>query len=231
MGTADDSVSRTHRIITPDLRGYGKSPLPDGYWETRLETFAADNLALMDALDIRTFVLGGLSMGGQIVLEMYRQAPDRIKALVLADTFAGLDSPERKQLRFAIADRLQREGMEAYAREELTKMITPANAERLPEIAAHVMKMMTTTPPSGAAAALRGRARRIDYVPILAGIRVPTLIVVGKEDEYTPVSLAEELHRGVQGSELVVIEGGGHMPNLERPEAFNDALGSWLRGL
>ncbi|MBI1740696.1 MAG: alpha/beta fold hydrolase [Acidobacteriales bacterium] len=224
-------LKATYRVVVPDLRGYGKSSLPAGCRETRLETFAADNLALMDALGVSKFVLGGLSMGGQIVLEMFRQAPDRIEALLLADTFAGLDSAERKQLRFTTADRLEREGMEGYAREELTKMITPANAERLPDVAAHVMEMMTTTPRSGAAAALRGRAQRIDYLPTLREIRLPTLVAVGREDAYTPVALAEQLHADILGSKLAVIEGAGHMPNLEQPDAFNAVLGAWMQGL
>jgi pimeloyl-ACP methyl ester carboxylesterase len=185
----------------------------------------------MDALGVRKFVLGGLSMGGQIVLEMFRQAPDRIEALLLADTFAGLDTAERKQLRFTTADRMEREGMEAYAHEELTKMITPANAEQLPEVAAHVMKMMNTTPPLGAAAALRGRAQRVDYLLMLREIRIPTLIVVGREDVYTPVALVEQLREGITGSKLAVIEGAGHMPNIERADAFNAVLGSWMQGL
>ena len=226
-----DFLKPSYRVVVPDLRGYGKTSLPCGSRETKLETFAADNLALIDALGIRTFVLAGLSMGGQIALEMFRQAPERIDALLLADTFAGLDSPERRQLRFASADRLERDGMEAYAREELTKMITPANAERSPDVAAHVMRMMTSTPPSGAAAALRGRAQRMDYVPVLGRIRVPTMIVVGGEDVYTPVALAEQLHQGISGSQLAIIEGAGHMPNLERPNAFNQVLGSWLQNL
>jgi len=221
-------LSGNHRVLVPDLRGYGRSSQPFGSRETRLETFASDNLALIDALGIRSFALAGLSMGGQIVLEMYRQAPERIEALLLADTFAGLDAPERKQLRLTIADRLEREGMEAYADEELTKMITADNARQLPNVATHVIGMMKTTPPEGAAAALRGRAQRRDYLPLLKEIRVPTTIVVGREDSYTPVALAEQLHDGIPGSELFVIEGAGHMPNLERPEAFNEVLQSWL---
>jgi pimeloyl-ACP methyl ester carboxylesterase len=226
-----DFLKRRYRVIVPDLRGYGQSSLPAGCRVTRLETFATDNLALMGYLGIRKFVLGGLSMGGQIVLEMYRQAPDRIEALLLADTFAGLDSADRKQWRFTTADRLEREGMRAYADAELMKMITPANAERLPDVAAHVMKMMNTTPPSGAAAALRGRAERMDYLPTLQTIRVPTLVAVGGNDEYTPVALAEQLRNGIPGAELQVIEDAGHMPNLEQADAFNEVVGSWLRTL
>jgi pimeloyl-ACP methyl ester carboxylesterase len=219
------------RVIVPDLRGYGETAMAVGATETRLEQFAADNLELMNALGIEKFVLGGVSMGGQIVLEMYRQAPNRIQALLLADTFAGLDTPERKQMRFAVADRLEREGMETYACEELTKMITPANAERQPNLAAHVMEMMVTTPPSGAAAALRGRAQRRDYLPMLRDISIPTLAVVGREDVYTPVVLAEQLVAGIAGAELVVIDEAGHLPNLERPATFNDAVWSWMATL
>jgi pimeloyl-ACP methyl ester carboxylesterase len=222
---------RDDRVIVPDLRGYGKSVLPEDCRETRLETFAADNLALMDFLGVREFVLGGLPMGGQIVLEMYRQAPDRIQALLLADTLAGLDSAERKQWRFTSADRLEQEGLVNYAQEEITKMITPANARTKPEVAAHVMEMMVTTPPRGAAAALRGRAQRVDYLPVLEQIQVPTLVVVGRDDVYTPLGLAEQLYEQIPGAKLAVIENAGHMPNLEEPAAFNEALGSWLSGL
>ncbi|HKW35254.1 MAG TPA: alpha/beta fold hydrolase [Candidatus Acidoferrum sp.] len=221
-------LSANYRVVVPDLRGYGKSSLPEGSRETRLETFAPDNLALMDSLGIQEFVLGGLSMGGQIVLEVHRQAPDRIQALLLADTFAGLDSAERRQWRFTTADRLEREGMEAYAREELAKMITSANAERVPEVAAHVMQMMATTPARGAAAALRGRAQRVNYLPLLQKLHVPTLVVVGREDVYTPLALAEQLCEQIPEAKLAIIENAGHLPNLEQPAAFNSVLASWL---
>jgi 3-oxoadipate enol-lactonase len=219
-----EAFRRQYRVIAPDLRGYGRSPLPDQHRETHLDVFAADCLALLDALGVQEFLLCGLSMGGQIALEIVRQASSRVLALVLADTFAGLDIPERKQLRFITADRLEREGMGIYAKEELVKMITPANARQYPALAAHVMEMMTTAPPRGAAAALRGRAQRIDYIPTLADINVPTLVVVGRQDVYTPVALAEQLHQSITGSVLAIIEEAGHMPNLERPTEFNRAL-------
>lgn len=118
--------------------------------------------------------------------------------------------------------------METFALEELAKMITPANAQRLPDVAAHVMGMMLATPPRGAAAALRGRAQRTDYLPLLRKIRVSTLVLIGREDVYTLVALAEELCEQIPGAKLVVIENACHMPNLEQADAFNEALGSWL---
>jgi len=219
------------RVIVPELRGYGTTPLPAGKRVTLLEDFAADILALADHLQIERFVLAGLSLGGQIVLETWRQAPQRIRGLVLADTFARLDTSEQKQTRLATADRFDREGFGNFAAESLHKMITPANAEAFPAVAEHVIGMIHDSNPHGAAAGLRGRTLRRDYIPLLAQIAAPALIIVGREDAYTPVPLAEEMYRGIPGSRLEIIEGSGHMANLERPDEFNMLLGSFLEGL
>jgi 3-oxoadipate enol-lactonase len=87
---------------------------------------------------------------------------------------------------------------------------------------------MTSTPPEGAAAALRGRAERPDYRPVLRRVTAPALVVVGADDEYTPVRDAETLHALLPDSVLRVIDHCGHMPNLERPEEFNAVLGEFL---
>ncbi|WP_234386177.1 alpha/beta fold hydrolase [Streptomyces lydicus] len=217
------------RVIAPDLRGYGESSVVPG--TTPLETFVRDTVALLDRLGIERFVLGGLSMGGQIVMEFHRLFPDRIRAVVLADTFAAAETAEGRAARHAMADRLVREGMDGYAHEVLTKMIAPHTAARRPEVARHVLGMMTSTPPEGAAAALRGRAERPDYTDLLADIAVPVLVVVGADDEYTPVSDARVLHEGVPDGTLAVIEGAAHMPNLEREQEFNAVLAEFLDGL
>ncbi|WP_244304027.1 alpha/beta fold hydrolase [Streptomyces lydicus] len=217
------------RVIAPDLRGYGESSVVPG--TTPLETFVRDTVALLDRLGIERFVLGGLSMGGQIVMEFHRLLPDRIRAVVLADTFAAAETAEGRAARHAMADRLVREGMDGYAREVLTKMIAPHTAAHRPEVAHHVLGMMTGTPPEGAAAALRGRAERPDYTELLADIAVPVLVVVGADDEYTPVSDARVLHERVPDGTLAVIEGTAHMPNLEREGEFNTVLADFLDGL
>ncbi|MGW9042504.1 alpha/beta fold hydrolase [Streptomyces lydicus] len=217
------------RVIAPDLRGYGESSVVPG--TTPLETFVRDIVALLDRLGIERFVLGGLSMGGQIVMEFHRLFPDRIRAVVLADTFAAAETAEGRAARHAMADRLIREGMDGYAHEVLTKMIAPHTAARRPEVARHVLGMMTSTPPEGAAAALRGRAERPDYTDLLADIAVPVLVVVGADDEYTPVSDARILHERVPAGTLAVIERAAHLPNLEREQEFNAVLAEFLDGL
>jgi len=224
---AEHLAGRGHRVVTPDLRGYGESP--GGGTKTGLDVFAADLVRLADHLRIKTFVLGGLSMGGQIVMQLVADHPGRATALLLADTFPGLDTPEAKQARLDTADRITEEGMHDYAEELLPKMISRRTRETRPDVEAHVRRMMRNAPKEGAAAALRGRAERPDYTEGLTKVEVPTLVVVGSEDEFTPVADAELIHRKTSGSTLVVIEGAGHLPNLERETEFDEALSTFLK--
>ena len=210
------------RVIAPDLRGYGESSVSPGV--ARFAEFAEDVAALLDHLGVDRVVLGGLSMGGQIAMEFYRLFPGRVSGLLLADTFPRAESPEGKVLRRSAADRLLAEGMAPYADEVLGKMIAPYNVTASPGVAAHVRQMMTATPPQGAAAALRARAERPDYCLLLTEVVVPALVVVGADDEYTPVADAEFMHERLADSTLAVIAGAAHMPNLERPIEFNDAM-------
>lgn len=216
-----------YRVITFDLRGYGETTVVPG--KTLLEDFARDIAGLLEYLGIREVILGGLSMGGQIVLEFYQLFPKRVRALILADTFAQLDTDQGRRARYELAERLVKEGMLAYADEVLPKMISPRTIAAQPEVAAHVLSMMRGTSPEGAAAALRGRAERRDYTPLLLEIIAPTLIVVGSEDAFTPVSDAKFMHERIRNSSLSVIEGAGHMPNLERPAEFNRAVEEFLK--
>ncbi|HEX7301511.1 alpha/beta hydrolase [Lentzea sp.] len=210
------------RVVAADLRGYGESTVVPGI--TPLDVFASDVAALLDHLGVGRFVLGGLSMGGQIVLECARRFPGRLRGLVLADTFAQAETEQGRRNRNDMADRLLREGMSGYATEVQWKMVAPHNRA----VGEHVARMMHNAPPEGAAAALRGRAERPDYTETLAAITVPTLVVVGSDDEYTPVADAEYMHERVPGSALVVVDGAAHMPNLERPEVFNAAVADLL---
>ena len=214
------------RMIAPDLRGYGESTVVPG--TTPLETFARDIAALLDHLGVDGMVLGGISMGGQIVMEFHRLFPERIRALVLADTSPQAETEDGKRLRNDTADRLLREGMGPYAEEALPKMIAPANIEALPAVAEHVLAMMRRSSREGAAAALRGRAERPDYVEMLGRFAVPTLVVVGRDDEFTPVSDARLMQERIPDPMLVVVDGAGHLPNLERPTEFNAALERFL---
>lgn len=218
-----------YRIITSDLRGYGESEILEDV--TMLEDFARDIAALLDELKMENVILCGLSMGGQIAFEFYRLFPNRVRALILADTFAQLDDAERKQARYDTAERLLHEGMHAYAAEVLPKMIAPQTIREQPEVKAHVLSMMRGTSPKGAAAALRGRAERPDYTSLLPQINVPTLIVVGSDDEFTPVADAGFMRDRISNAKMAVIAGAGHLPNLETPAEFNRVVEEFLKHL
>src|SRR2546429_8342117 len=113
----------THRVIAADLRGFGHSSYALADWGG----FATDIAGLLDHLGIDDVVLGGLSMGGQIVLDFYQRFPARVRGLLIADSFARTDSDEGKKWRYDLADRLEREGMGPYATEGLTKKVAPCN--------------------------------------------------------------------------------------------------------
>ncbi|GGS15193.1 MULTISPECIES: alpha/beta fold hydrolase [Actinokineospora] len=213
------------RAIAPDLRGYGESPVTPG--TVPFATHIADLVELLDALDVPSVVLCGLSMGGQLVMEFHRLHPDRVRGMVLADTTPHPETPESRRNRIAMADQLDREGMRGYADDVIWKMVSPNN----PEVGAVVLPMMAAAPAAGAAAAQRGRADRPDYLPSLRAAKVPGLVVVGAEDEFTPVPIARETADALPNGHLVVVDGAAHMPNLERPEVFNAALTDFLNGL
>ena len=223
-----EDFSKHFQVITPDLRGFGFSEVPLNR-NTSFEDYATDMLCLMDFLGIKKLHLSGLSMGGQIIMEIYRQAPERIISMVFADTFAGLDSTEGKQSRLKMANRLENEGMDAYAEEVIYKMIMPKHVISKPVIAGHIIKMMKETSAIGAAIALRARSERIDYLNIvLPTIIIPTLVIVGLDDEFTPVSKAEELRKNLKNCKLEIIEEAGHLPNMEQAKIFNKVVLEFL---
>ncbi|RFU82718.1 alpha/beta fold hydrolase [Streptomyces triticagri] len=215
-----------YRVVTPDLRGYGRSSVTPG--KVLLADFADDLAALLDHLDIPGAVIGGVSMGGQIAMEVQLRHPHRVLALVLSDTSAPAETEQGKQVRNRLADRLLAEGMGGYADEVIDKMLAAYNVSAMPHVAARVQEMMRATDPRGAAAALRGRAERPDHRDTLAAVRKPVLVVVGADDAYTPVADAEEIRRLVPSAVLSVIEQAGHLPGAEQPERFNAVLLDFL---
>jgi pimeloyl-ACP methyl ester carboxylesterase len=218
-----------HRLIAPDLRNFGTTTSP--HPAANFAVYAHDILALADALDLPRFIVIGLSMGGQIAMEIAAIAPHRLLGLVLTDTYAPLDNPQKKAGRLALADRIDAEGLHGYAAEALPKLLSPTTLAKNPQLASDVLQMMQRQPTAGAADALRARVQRRDYIPILSAIDIPTLIVVGSEDQFTPVAEAVVMHAAIRNSTLVVLDDASHMTNMEQPEAFNQAVQKFLSSL
>jgi 3-oxoadipate enol-lactonase len=224
-----EALSPRHRVLTVDLRGQGESSVGDG--PATMEEMAKDVSALMEKLDIARAAICGLSMGGYVTLALYRMFPLRARALVLADTRASVDTEEGRANREVQAQKALGEGMEGIADAMLPKLVSLKTVARNPAAVGRVREMMVKTNPDGAAAALRGMARRRDQTQFLSRIVAPALILVGREDAITPVADAELMHREIGGSRLEVIEDAGHVSNIEQPEAFNHSLTQFLSDL
>jgi pimeloyl-ACP methyl ester carboxylesterase len=220
------ALQHNHRVIVPDLRGHGESVIVPG--PATMELMAGDVAGLLENLNIAQATIGGLSMGGYVALAFYRLFPNRVLTLILAATRAQGDNLEAKQNREVQATKARREGMEGIADTLLPKMLTAETVAKRPEIVKHLRGMMASTNPEGAAAALQGMAIRQDQTAFLPDITAPTLILVGSEDAITPPPDAEVMHRAIHRSRLEVIEGAGHVVNLERPEEFNAAITKFL---
>jgi pimeloyl-ACP methyl ester carboxylesterase len=215
-------LSARYRLILYDARGHGRSDSPrsaDGYCH---EIFAEDLRALLDQLDAQTAVVGGLSMGGVIALTFYFKYPQRVRALILADTGPGFRNPERRakwtRSREAVARLLEEGGMPAFARSKYAQL----NYYTAPEIMlkhdpiglAHVNRKVLVIPDS----------RLIDRLP---EVGVPTLVVVGADDTDF-LAASEVMARKIPGAAHVVIPKAGHGANVDQPEAFNRAILDFL---
>jgi pimeloyl-ACP methyl ester carboxylesterase len=216
------------RVVAPDLRGFGDSGITEGIVYT--EEFADDVAALLDHLGVEQAVVVGFSMAGQIAMELVHRHSRRVRALVINDTVPEAEDTAGRRRRHVTADAILTGGMDQYGRNVLAKMIAEYNVEAQPELAARVLAMLQGAPAKGAAAAMRGRAERRDFSEILAGLTIPVLVVVGVDDAFDG-GAGRRMAELVPGAELVVVDGAGHTPNMEQPDAFDDALGAFLRGL
>jgi len=220
------ALAPTHQVIRFDARGFGGSPPADGL--LTMERIADDAAALLDHLGVSQAVVCGCSMGGYAAFAIVRRHADRLRGLVLQDTRAGADSAEARRSRAALAETVRRQGSAAAAEAFLPRLLGETTHRERPQLVARVREVILATSPRGIADALAGLAARADSTATLREIRVPTLVVVGVEDQLTPVTEAEALHRGIAGSRLAVIEKAGHLANLENPAEFNRELAGFL---
>ena len=211
------------RVLVPDLRGFGRSPVTPGC--VLMREYADDIEELLSALGIGRAAVVGLSMGGLIAMELATAAPPRYWALGLVATTAQPPSPQDLRTRDERADATERDGMRVLLDYMHTGLYGPACP---PAVRARVDAMMAAAPPVGAAAALRGRGRRPDYRPLLAALDIPALVVAGTADPWSTAAVTAEIVASLRRPELVAIDGAGHLPNLEAEAQFNQALLTFL---
>ena len=211
--------------VTPDLPGFGHSKQAPA---RTMDDMATAILSELDARGIERAVIGGLSMGGYVTFALYRLAPERFSGMVLADTRATADTGQQKDARRRMIETVREGGAGAVAEEMLPKLLGPTTQRENGALGSDVRAMIESNTPDAIAAAAEAMMGRPDSTDLLSRIRVPALIVCGTEDVLTPPSDARALHEGIRGSRLELIEGAGHLSNLEAPRAFNAALAAFL---
>lgn len=220
------ALTARHRVIVPDYRGLGQSGSPPV--ASTMAILAEDVRALLAHLRIERAGVAGLSMGGYLAFEVWRQAPGLVRGLALCDTKAGADTAEGAAGREAFAKSALEHGL-GWVADQMTPKLLKPNPE--PAVVKQVRALIGAGTPAGVAAAQRGMAVRPDSTPTLATVTVPTLVVVGEEDGLTPPAEAEKLVAGIRGARLVKIPGAGHLPCLENPGPFTAVLAGFFDGL
>lgn len=214
------------RLIAVDLPGFGES---ESASVPSLDAWADWTIALLDALEIKRAIIGGLSMGGYLAFAIWRRHPERVQGLILADTKAGADSDEARLKRVAMQGTALASGPGAIAEAMLPGMTGRTTRESNPEAVATLDAMMRRASVGAIHDALDALRNRPDSTPTLATITVPTLILCGDEDALTPVAESMAMAAAIPDSQLALIPGAGHASCVEDPAAFSALLSGFIR--
>ncbi len=221
-----------YRLIVYDARGHGLSESPDEVTAYSQQYMVEDLCGLMDYVGLVSAALGGLSMGGNVVLNFAFAHPERVSALILADTGAGSDDSARMVARsLQGADVLDRGGLEGYADWAMTHPAFARFVSRGPEEERFIRSCLMTNRAHGIALSTRGvQAKRPSIYalePQLRGLHVPVLLIVGEYDE-SCVPVHAFMGRNIPNVAQHMLPGAGHLTNLEAPEAFNRLVAEFL---
>jgi pimeloyl-ACP methyl ester carboxylesterase len=211
------------RVITPDLRGFGRSPL--GEDAPDVDHMADDVAALLDRLGLDTVVLGGLSMGGYVAMAMLRRHAGRVRGLLLASTKATADATPARDVRIRIAETVAKErGPRVLEELVLPNLLGETTKQDRPDIVARVREQVGAARPDGVAWAQRAMADRPESFGTLRAADLPALVVLGEEDALSPPADAQAMADALPRGRLVVIPAAGHLSAVEAPGQFAAAV-------
>jgi len=217
-----DALTARYRVLRYDQRGHGGTETTPGRYT--IEQLADDAAALIDALGVERVHFVGLSMGGFTGQVLAVRHSEKIASLALCDTACVMPPESLWNERIQIA---ATEGIEALVAGTLERWFTPSFHESGKEELERVRAIILGTGSQGYIGCCKA-IRDMALCDNLSRIAVPTVIIVGEDDPACPVSSAEVLHEGIAGSELIVLSGVAHLPNIEKPAAFNDAMLGFL---
>jgi pimeloyl-ACP methyl ester carboxylesterase len=229
------------RAVVPDLRGHGSSELgsglpvgafarvPDAPVLT-MSQLASDVLALLDHLRIHQAVFAGCSIGGYVLLELWRRAPERVTGLAFVCSKPQPDAESNLQRRAANIASVREAGVGPLFDGMAQSLVGPTARARHPEMVEELRARMTLTP-EAAIAVQAGLAVRLDSVPTVATIDVPLLAIAGGEDTTVKPAEMEAFIAAPVGCESHVLPDAGHFAAYEQPEKVASLLAEWLKQL
>ncbi|WP_322803560.1 alpha/beta fold hydrolase [Vibrio alfacsensis] len=228
-------LSQSYRCIVPDLWAHGESDNAPTSMRSLVD-YAQHMLALMDHLEIEQFSIVGLSVGGMWGAELTSQAPQRVKSLVLMDTFIGLEPEVAHKKYFTMLDTIDElQSVPASIVDAVTPLFFANNAEQInPELVASFRQSLESLHGERAVEVARiGRMvfGRRDVIEDSEMFALPTLIAVGREDKPRPVFESYLMSDCITGSKLVEIPQAGHISSLEQPEFVNQMLMDFLNSV
>ncbi len=207
-------VAAGYRVITPDLRGFGES---EGAEEASMEIFADDLLALLDHLGIEKAVVGGMSMGGYVLLNLLKQAPERFAAALFIVTRAGGEDAAGRDKRNQLATLAREVGAAPIADAFSSAVFAETVMNERPQLVAEVRGWMEQTSPQGLIGGLMAIRDRDDSSNLLPNLHLPALVIGADADNAIPLAESQKLAAALPQASLVTLVGGGHMVNLEQP--------------
>jgi 3-oxoadipate enol-lactonase len=213
---AAQALSARYRLIIPDLRGHGDSDA--GEVPASMAKHAADVGRVCDAEDVGRAVFAGVSIGGYILFEFWRQYRGRVAALVLANTRAQAETAESRASRLRSAADVLERGMDPFVEIMIPKLLGKTTIESRLDLVADVKRMILKMSPADVNLVQMGMADRPDSVSTLKTVNVPTLVMAGAEDVATPVAEAELMKQNIAGAQLKVIAKAGHYAVFEQAE-------------
>jgi pimeloyl-ACP methyl ester carboxylesterase len=232
MWEPQEPLADAVRLIVPDQRGFGGSG--GGPPIASIASMADDAVALLDALHVGepAFVCG-VSMGGYVAQHVAARHPERVRGLILCDTKLEADTPEARAGRVSLAAKVGRLGTEILADAMLGKLLAQGETaradERRPEVEALLRGMIRRQRPETVQAALAAMGERPDMTDTLRRLAVPTLLVVGAEDTFTPPETMQRMETLLPDARLLIVPAAGHLVPLEAPQVFNAAVVEFLR--
>jgi pimeloyl-ACP methyl ester carboxylesterase len=220
-----------HTVWEPQIRdlcGIAECLVPD---HGELDTLPKMAAAILNYAPDR-FALAGHSMGGRVALEIFRQAPERVERLAVFDTKchplpAGEAGEQEKAGRYRLLDIARSKGVREMAQEWVQGMVHP-NRRSDPGLIPAIVEMFGGKTADVFAAQINALVNRPDAGPLLDRIRVPTLILCGGQDDWSPPSAHEEMAARIPSSRLVIVENSGHMVTMEQPDETSRAMREWL---